>query len=203
MKIIALGVSFMLCYTLTAQTLPELPNEISPILIGEKIPDISLRRLDAKPQMISEILDKHLTILICYRGGWCPYCNNQLIAIAKAEEMLIDIGYQIIAISPDSPKSLLATTEDNDLNYTLYSDSHGELMRALGIAYKVPETHLDRAVKGSDGENNSFLPVPSIFIIGSNREVLFEYINPNFKQRISVELLTTVCKCLMQKKNRH
>lgn len=197
MKTIVFSITLLLTtLSLQAQLIPELPTDISPLLIGEKIPDITLRALDGKPKFMSEILDNHKTILVFYRGGWCPYCNAQLIALAKTEAELIDLGYQIIAVSPDSPKSLAHTEEEDEIGYQLFSDSRGELTKAVGIAYKVPENQVKQVLKGSEGDNISFLPVPSVLIINEKREIMFEYINPEFTQRLSVDFLLAVAKSL-------
>jgi peroxiredoxin len=59
-------------------------------------------------------------------------------ALAEAEKELLELGYQIIAISPDAPASLKVTNDKEKLNYLL-SDSTGELSKSVGIAFQAPE----------------------------------------------------------------
>jgi peroxiredoxin len=40
-----------------------------------------------------------------------------LAALAEAEKELLNLGYQIIAISPDSPKNLKATEEKDKVSF--------------------------------------------------------------------------------------
>jgi peroxiredoxin len=195
-KIICLAL-FAIGLSVHAQNdLPKQAIEIAPLLIGEKIPSITLKSLDNTDVDLMELISKKRTVLVFYRGGWCPYCNAHLAALAEAEKELLDLGYQIIAISPDAPKSLKVTDDKEKLNYVLLSDSVGELSKAVGIAFEAPENYKATIAKGSDGVNNSFLPVPAVFILNVNAEIEFEHIAPNFKNRISNDLLIAVAKSL-------
>ncbi|TDO77315.1 peroxiredoxin [Flavobacterium chryseum] len=171
-------------------------TDISPLLIGEKIPNLTLKSSENTDVNISDLLKKKKTVLVFYRGGWCPYCNMHLQALAEAEKQIIDLGYQIIAVSPDSPENLKVTTEKDKLKYTLLSDSKGELIKATGIAFEAPENYKTVINVHSNEFNKSFLPVPSVFVVNTESDIIFEYISPDFKQRITTELLVSVLKNL-------
>lgn len=195
-KIICLAL-FAIGLSVQAQNdLPKLATEIAPLLIGEKIPNFNLKSVENTNVNLTELISKKKTVLVFYRGGWCPYCNAHLAALAEAEKELVDLGYQIIAISPDAPKSLKVKDDKEKLNYLLLSDSTGELSKAVGIAFQAPDNYKSIITKGSEGVNNSFLPVPSVFILNVNAEIEFEHIAPNFKNRISNDLLIAVAKSL-------
>ncbi|MDI6034564.1 peroxiredoxin-like family protein [Flavobacterium sp. LB2P84] len=160
------------------------------------MPNVTLKSVENTDVNVTELISKKRTVLVFYRGGWCPYCNAHLAALGEAEKELLDLGYQIIAISPDAPKSLKVTDDKEKLNYLLLSDSTGELSRAVGIAFQAPENYKAIITKGSEGVNSSFLPVPAVFILNTNAEIEFEHITPNFKNRISNDLLIAVAKSL-------
>ncbi|GAA4077451.1 peroxiredoxin-like family protein [Flavobacterium cheonanense] len=170
----------------------EKAEDISPLLIGEKIPKQDLISVDNKAVSTSDIFNKK-TVLIIYRGGWCPYCNSQLMEMQEIENQIIALGYQIVAISPDSPKFLKETTKEDKLNYQLFSDSDGKFSEALVIAFKRDKPKLD---KYSEGKNPGFLPVPTVYILDENREIEFLYINPNYAKRLKGEMLLAVLKSL-------
>jgi peroxiredoxin len=176
--------------------IPKLATDISPLLIGEKIPNTTLKSSEDKEVVISDLFKKKKTILIFYRGGWCPYCNSHLSALAESEQQLLSLGYQIIAISPDSPSNLAVTEKKDKVNYLLLSDSSGELAKAVGIVFEAPENYKNIVKKHSDGVNTMFLPVPSVFILNKEGVIQFEHIAPDFKHRIATELLIAVAKNL-------
>lgn len=171
-------------------------TDIAPLLIGEKIPNLTLKSSENADVNISDLLKKKKTVLVFYRGGWCPYCNLHLQALAEAEKQILDLGYQIIAVSPDSPENLKVTEEKDKLKYTLLSDSKGGLIKAVGIAFEAPENYKTVINVHSNEVNKSFLPVPSVFVVNPESDILFEYISPDFKQRITTELLVSVLKNL-------
>ena len=171
-------------------------KEISPLLIGETIPDLLVKAPDGSEHTILNILSQKPTVLLFYRGGWCPYCNTHLSEIRNVENEIIKLGYQIIAISPDSPENLVVTSEKNELNYLLYSDADGTFMKAMGIAFEAPKRNMEKLLRYSDGANTGILPVPSVFITDPNGLILFEYINPYYKTRMSARLLIAVLQNL-------
>ncbi len=186
---------FLVTITVVANAqnaVPKSATDIAPLLIGEKIPDITLKTAENTAIKISDLLRKKKTVLVFYRGGWCPYCNLHLQALAEAEKQILDLGYQIIAVSPDAPENLKITEEKDKVKYTLLSDSKGELIKAVGIAYEAPENYKSVINVHSKGVNTSFLPVPSVFVLNLESDILFEYISPDFKHRISTDLLVAV-----------
>src|SRR6056297_1140972 len=101
----------------TFAQLPDQAKDISPLLYGEKIPEGVLTTPNGKNQKVSAIIGKKPTVLLVYRGGWCPYCNAHLAEIQQAESEILELGYQLVAISPDSPKKLKTTDDKHQLNY--------------------------------------------------------------------------------------
>lgn len=188
--------SLVLMNTLAFAQLPANPEDVSPLLIGEKLPDVTVRNLEGKEISSNSLWAGKNTILIFYRGGWCPYCNTQLSQLSLIEKDIIELGYQLVAVSPDSPDKLQESLTKNDLHYTLVSDSKGTLSKAAGIAFKAPERYDKRLGELQPGNEEIFLPVPSVFIINGDGEIIFEYINPNYKVRISSELLLGAAKAL-------
>lgn len=170
----------------------EQPDQICPILIGETIPDVVLKDVTSKEVELKAILAQKPSIVIFYRGGWCPYCNLHLAELQTIESKILAGGYQIIAISPDSPESLQASTTKNKLNYTLLSDTGLHAAQAFGLAFKAPARYSDMLEKASAGTNKDLLPVPAVFMINTKGEVIFEYINPDYKKRLKGNLLLSL-----------
>lgn len=174
----------------------EKAEDISPLLIGETIPQGIIATMNTNKKNLATVLKNKPSVLLFYRGGWCPYCNRHLSEIGEAEKAILALGYQVIAISPDAEEGLAMSARKNKLNYSLFSDTSGKLAKAMGIAFKAPEKYKDLLRRSSDGKNTGFLPVPSVFVVNTKGVILFEYIAPNFKERMSAKLLTSVLKAL-------
>ena len=175
-------------------------NLVSPLLIGHKIPDIMLWSTQGKPFKLRDKVAQKPTVLLFYRGGWCPFCNAQLSQIQKIDQQLNELGYQLLAISPDTPDALLKTSKDKELSYELISDFQLAATIGFGLAFNIPDDYAKLIAKHGGkpvqaaGDNKSTLPVPAVFILDKEGYIQFEYINPNFRVRVSPELLLTAAK---------
>jgi peroxiredoxin len=167
-------------------------ENVSPLLIGEKIPNVVLHDANGKEVKTKDIFDKK-TVVVVYRGGWCPYCNSQLADMQEIEKDIIALGYQVVAISPDAPSFLKQTLDKKELQYQLYSDSEGVFSQAVGIAFAREKPKLD---KYSEGKNPGFLPVPTVYVLNDKQEIEFMYINPNYGTRLKGDVLLAVLKTL-------
>lgn len=197
-NIYLIGVFFLSFMQVSIAQVAENTEDISPLLIGEKIPAINVTKANNESVALHDVLKEKPTVMLFYRGGWCPYCNKHLSAVGEIEKEINALGYQVIAFSPDSPEKLNVSAEKEKLGYQLFSDSKSELIKGMGIAFKAPERYGNMLSKFSNGDNSDVLPVPSVFITDKKGTILFEYISPNYKKRISSNLLLAVLKQLKE-----
>ena len=181
--------------TIAFSQISDKPEDISPLLIGEQIPNVNLKNVDGKAIETNTIFNKK-TVVVIYRGGWCPYCNAQLSDMQGIEKDIIALGYQIVAVSPDAPSFLKETLTKDKLHYQLYSDSEGNFSKSIGIAFAAPEKYGKMLGKYSDEKNTNFLPVPTVYVTNEKGEIEFMYINPDYKSRLKGDLLLAVLKNL-------
>lgn len=178
-------------------------ESVSPALTGTTIPDVTVTSLEGTEQSLINIVSLKPTVLIFYRGGWCPFCNQLLAEVQKASKKLTEMGYQIIGISPDKAKFLKESTAEHDLSYSLVSDSSMEAAKALGLAYKMDkETIQQYKNNGLDmakrtGYDHYLLPVPALYLVNPDGLITFQYVNPNYKTRIKAEVLLSAAKAYL------
>lgn len=176
---------------------PVKAEDICPLLIGETLPKANLQDAEGKTILLKDILLVKPTVLVFYRGGWCPYCNLQLSGLVNIEKEILGLGYQIVAISPDDYQNLKTTEEKDSINYQLFSDLNGKFIQEIGIAFQTPTMVKGYVVtKTQKGKTSDVLPVPTVMVVNEKGVIQFEYINPNYKERISGELLLAVLKTL-------
>lgn len=180
-------------------------EEICPILIGAKVPELMLRTAEGKSFNLNEAIQTKPTVLIFYRGGWCPYCNKQLGRLQEIEDEIIKAGFQIIAVSPDRPEKLVESIDKFKMNYLLLSDSNLAAAKAFGIAFKLDKATIEKYDKygidlvDASGEEHYSLPVPAVFVIRTDGIITFEYANPDYKLRLEANTLLSVVKAGQEK----
>ena len=99
-------------------------EDVRPLLMGQSIPNVGLKTKQGEDFDLRAAAQKQPLIIIFYRGGWCPYCNKHLGQLQQADSQLRELGYRIVAISPDRPEKLKESIDKGELSYTLLSDSH-------------------------------------------------------------------------------
>src|ERR1035441_4555011 len=107
---------------------PLSPRSVHPLGVGDSVPNGNLTTLAGKKVSLQTLIVQKPSVLIFYRGGWCPYCNLQMGQLVKIEPELVKMGYQLLAITPDKPESLRESLEKHRINYTLLSD------RTMGLS---------------------------------------------------------------------
>ncbi|MCB0423752.1 MAG: AhpC/TSA family protein [Mangrovimonas sp.] len=195
MKTISL-LLFMFVSSLVFSQVPENPEDVSPLLVGEKIPEAIITNLNGNDVSLQQILKEKPTVLVFYRGGWCPYCSNQLSGLAEIENEVLSEGFQIVAISPDNHQMLSKTMAKDEINYQLYSDKEAKLIQAVGIGFKTSESNKKYIFNKTNFEPSEILPAPTVMILNTKGEIVFEYINPNYKVRLDEKLLLAVLKAI-------
>lgn len=185
---------------------PTSADDVRPILIGQKVPKLTLKNPAGENVKLHKLFKDKPALLVFYRGGWCPYCNLHLSELRKIEQPLKDLGFQIIAVSPDKPSELQKTGEKNELGYTLLSDSDAAAIKALGLAFKVGTT-MSVAMKTfgvnleeSSGEDHHLLPVPAALLVNSKGLVTFSFVAPNYKVRVDNDVIMAAAKAQLKAK---
>ncbi|WP_164084719.1 peroxiredoxin-like family protein [Alteromonas flava] len=171
-------------------------DDIKPLLIGQFAPNVQVKTEFGGNVMLHSYIEKRPTVVIFYRGGWCPYCSRQLAGLIEVEQRILDLGYQILAISLDSPERLKAQQATQDFTLTRLSDMDLNATLAFGLAYYVDDEMVEfiRGQRGAEvvtlaGESKVVLPVPAAYIIDTTGLVKFAYVNPNYQERINPHLL--------------
>ncbi|MGJ8678850.1 peroxiredoxin-like family protein [Paraglaciecola sp.] len=176
-------------------------QNVTPLLNGQVAPKSKLLTVDGDPVSLKALTMSKPSVLIFYRGGWCPYCNRQLAGLKDIEQKLDELGYQILAISPETPAQLQEQKLQTKFSVKLYSDAELEVISGFGIGYYIADekremykSKWDINLTSDKTSGSAVLPAPAVFILDKNGVVKFNYVNPDTKTRISPELLYQAAK---------
>jgi peroxiredoxin len=176
---------------------PDDPRQVQPLSVGERPPVFSVHTADGALRKFSPDGYSKPTIVLFYRGGWCPYCNAQLSDLRHVEAKLRASGFEIVFLSTDRPELLYSSLKAADIHYTLLSDSQMDAARAFHIAYHLDEATLAKQreygvdLDATTGTQRHELPVPSVFIIDKSGTIRFVYSNPDYRIRLGADALWT------------
>jgi peroxiredoxin len=115
------------------------------------------------------------------------------------------LGFQLIAVSLDSPEQLKKTEGKFKLGFRLLSDSDGGLIRKIGIAFQLDDATVSKYkneykvdLEGASGHKHHQLPVPSAFVIDRSGLIHLTYVNPNFRLRVDPDVLLAAARSLIK-----
>jgi len=170
--------------------------ETKPLKPGQKAPAFTVRTVDNQPFVFDPDQLERPTILITFRGGWCPYCNMHLAELATVVPQIRQKGIDILFLSGDRPELLYSslkreTREDIDgLDYTILSDAGLDAAMALGIAFRVDDEMIERfEASGTDIDGSSMnamhaLPVPAVYVIDRDGTITYSFVEPDYRIRL-------------------
>lgn len=176
-------------------------EDVTPLLNGQTVPNVTLKTADGAPVSLRAAVMTKPSVILFYRGGWCPYCNRQLAELKDIEQDLVELGYQVLAISPESPARLQEQKLETEFAVQLLSDEKLAAIKQFGIGFYLPlatekiyEMKMGISLTDDESNNKAVLPAPAIFIVDQEGTILFSYVNPNYKVRMSAEMLLQIAK---------
>ncbi len=172
------------------------------LTLGMPVPNVSLTDALGNAVGLKSLHGGKPTVIVFYRGGWCPYCNLELREWQRLLPELQSVGAQLIAISPQLPDSSLNTSQKNELAYPVLSDSSLAAANAFGIAFELPPELVELYSKvGNDlptvnGNGQWVLPIPATFVFDAAGNLVFRHVESDYRQRAEpaqvIELLSNL-----------
>ena len=191
--------------------LPASAEETTPLITGDRAPAFTVRTVDDEPFEFDPENLARPTILISFRGGWCPYCNMHLSELRTVIPELSKKGFDVLFLSNDRPELLYSslkreTQESIDgLDYVILSDADISAAMALGTAFRIDKGLTDyleqknRDYAGSSIGKHNALAVPAVYVVNRSGEIVFDFVNPDYKIRLSAEELLAAANKLANK----
>ena len=163
------------------------------IKAGDVLEPFTLDDATGTPVSLDQIVESGPTVIVFYRGGWCPYCN---LALRTYQQELLPqlaaFGARLIAISPQPPDESLSTVERAALEFTVLSDPGSRLADRLGIAFEQADDVLAaQRTLGLDltkvnAEGAVRLPRPTVLVVDQDRIVRYVDVQPDYTARTEV-----------------
>jgi peroxiredoxin len=163
--------------------------------VGSPVPDVTVTNLAGKRVSLRAAIAQEPTVLVFYRGGFCPYCNFQLHELTTRAAAFRERGVTLAAISVDQPRYGAKTAEENAAAFVLFSDADRQALQTFHVV-----NHLDGVTAfalarlGEDPEKRSGrshhdVAVPSIFLIDRAGIIRWVHLDPDYRRRPSVDAI--------------
>src|SRR5215475_6900289 len=102
---------------------------------GDAFPPLTLDTVLDGALSVTHHLSGHYGVVLMYRGSWCPYCNAQLSAFARAKPKLDELGIRVVAMSVDGNADAARLVEKHRLNFPVGYGVDADKIAAATGAY--------------------------------------------------------------------
>ncbi|MDM7892906.1 peroxiredoxin-like family protein [Curtobacterium caseinilyticum] len=172
---------------------------------GEAAPDARLVTPTGEETSLSAVRGDAPTVVVFYRGAWCPYCN---ITLRTYQQELLpalqERGVQLVAVSPQTPEGAEQSIANGELAFPVLTDPENVLAARFGIvtepsaAARGAHTQLGFDVADSNADDTAAIPFPSVFVIDEAGTVRFADVHVDYTTRTEVdEVLAAVDQLLV------
>jgi len=187
MKQILMLLSLVIVLSASAQEKPE------GLFINSKAPDFALKDQYGATVTLKDLRKKGQTVILFYRGNWCPYCNKELKAFQDSLSLILTKNTQLIAITPEAKEGIDSTVRKTGAVFPILSDEGGKTLAAYQVAFKVDDRTINRYkmagidILKTNNQKEAVLPVPAVYIVNTEGTVTYRYFDDNYKRRVSVK----------------
>jgi peroxiredoxin len=164
------------------------PAGIAPV--GTVLPDAELLDVHGAATTLYAAAGDGPSVLVFYRGAWCPYCNIALSAYqAQLLPQLAERGIRLVAISPQKPDGSLTMQQKHSLTFTVVSDPRNTIAGRLGILTQPSaEARATQLQHGLDltsinADGTVALPMPATVILDASHTIRWIDVHPNYSTR--------------------
>jgi peroxiredoxin len=104
------------------------------LMTGTQAPKLEVKALDGRLWKLSEQKPENFTMIIFYRGVFCPICQSYSAELDNLLDNFAPLGVEVIALSGDSQEAAQQSQEEWELkNLTIGYEASTELMRNWGL----------------------------------------------------------------------
>ena len=182
------------------ESLPATAEDTTPLKTGDRAPAFTVRTVDDEPFEFDPDNLQRPTILISFRGGWCPYCNLQLATYNARLDEIRATGANLVAITPeqaegadvfldsDAPPS----AKDSIVrapNFDVLHDNANQLARKYGLVFTLPQAHaklfelMNFEIEKATGDSSYTFPDPATYIIDVDGIIHWAFVPNNYRKR--------------------
>ena len=84
---------------------------------GDRFPALTICAVGGGRLSLPDDLAGFYSVVLVYRGSWCPYCNAQLAGFARAADKLRELGIKVVAMSVDDETTSSALVDKLHLEF--------------------------------------------------------------------------------------
>jgi peroxiredoxin len=106
---------------------------------GDPFPSLTLTQPGGATLSLPDALAGGFSVVLFYRGSWCPYCNAQLRAFQRATDTLAELGAKVVALSVQDEPTTAELIARHGLTFPVGHSADAAAVAAVTGAFVDPE----------------------------------------------------------------
>lgn len=139
---------------------------------GDPLPPMALLTTDGVTVTDRDLVATAPTLLVFYRGWWCPSHRSQLDELVDTYERLHRAGLTVYAASVDSPSESAAIQQHVGDTITILCAVPTSLLDEIGVRDDKGAPWYDRLIFGAKQQD---IAMPSAVVVDSTGSVIYSY----------------------------
>ncbi|GAA5874359.1 hypothetical protein JCM16303_005826 [Sporobolomyces ruberrimus] len=125
----------------TAKSASKVTGSSSAYKEGETVEDITLKNDADEEVALSSLYNESGLVIFTYPKANTPGCTTQSCNYRDVNSGFSDLGYKVLGLSRDSPKSQASWKTKHDFKYDLLCDPENQLLKKLGATEAQKRCH--------------------------------------------------------------
>jgi peroxiredoxin len=140
--------------------------------VGDRLPPLNLLTTDGRQVTEQDLIASAPTLLVLYRGWWCPSTKSLLGEIVHDYESLSQAGLTIFAASVDEPADAAPIQQHVGDKITILCNVPESLLDEVGVRDQRGAPWYDRILFGAKHQD---IAMPSAMVINASGKIVFIY----------------------------
>ena len=145
--------------------------------VGQSLPSFSLKDTEGKT-ISSEEIGQQASLIMFYRGNWCPLCMAQIKEVAAQYRELEARGIKIYMVSPQTERHTKGLAKRFDVNMNFLIDEGNTAADQLQI---MAENGLPMGLTALGYDSDTVMP--TVVMIGRDGKIIFADLTDNYRVR--------------------
>ncbi|PVZ70482.1 peroxiredoxin family protein [Pelagibaculum spongiae] len=179
----AINISGYLYIYWYSQLMRPRPDVIS---VGETLPWFELTDADGNKVTSLQLANKP-SLMIFYRGNWCPLCMAQIKEVAKAYQQLESMGIRVAMISSQPANHTKVLSEKFKVDFDWLIDNNNQAAQTLGLVDEggTPAVFLLQGHRADTA-------MPTVVMTDATGKVIFADLTDNYRVRPEPETFIAI-----------
>jgi peroxiredoxin Q/BCP len=141
----------------------------SGLRVGETAPEFTLPDgATGAPVALAAVSGGRDTLLVFFRGTWCPFCREQMRVLTASQNRLARAEVSVVGVVCQSAGSVRRFLEARSLPFPLLVDESRSVAKAYGVHYRL----------SWEGFN---LAAPSLFVLDRTGRITFCHVGAHMR----------------------